>query len=402
MKTLFLTSTLPRFHGDMQANFVGEQAQAWIAARAMDEIVILAPHDAGIAREERIGRVRIERFRYLVPERWQNLAYPAILPNIQRNPMLALQVPFFLAAEYRSAKQIAQQMKPDLVYAHWVMPQGLVAWRLKRKAGIPYVLQNHSSDLAMYLKLGRPGKAMARAVLGDAAHFFCVNAAQRDFALGLFDGAEREAFAVRCTVLPMGIAGLRKVAIPQQVAGFEIATIGRLSRKKGLNYLIEAAELLAQKGIRPSIGIAGDGEDRAKLEALVKQADVTFTGFLVGEEKERFLQTAQRFAFPARAADGDVEGLPVAMLEALCRQRPILASRDTNIELLPEWRQIRDCVTLVESPMDVAALAQGLERLLQSDRARAEAAAEIMGRYRWERLIGEYLAQIEAALSAAK
>jgi glycosyltransferase involved in cell wall biosynthesis len=402
MKTLFLTSTLPRFHGDMQANFVGEQAQAWIAARAMDEIVILAPHDAGITREERIGRVRIERFRYLVPERWQNLAYPAILPNIQRNPMLALQVPFFLAAEYRSAKRIARRMKPDLVYAHWVMPQGLVAWRLKRKAGTPYVLQNHSSDLATYLKLGRAGKAMARAVLGDAAHFFCVNAAQRDFALGLFDGAERGAFATRCTVLPMGIAGLREVAIPQQVAGFEIATIGRLSRKKGLNYLIEAAELLAQKGIRPSIGIAGDGEDRAMLEALVKQADVTFTGFLVGEEKERFLQTAQRFAFPARAADGDVEGLPVAMLEALCRRRPVLASRDTNIELLPEWRRISDCVTFVENPMDVAALAQGLERLLQSDPARAEAAAEVMGRYRWDRLIGEYLDQIEAALLAAK
>jgi glycosyltransferase involved in cell wall biosynthesis len=90
------------------------------------------------------------------------------------------------------------------------------------------------------------------------------------------------------------------------------------------------------------------------------------------------------------------------MLEALSRRRPVLASRDTHSELLPEWLRIIYCVTFVENPMDVAALAQGLERLLQSDPARAEAAAEVMGRYRWDRLIGEYLDQIEAALLAAK
>ena len=396
MKVLFLTSTLPRFAGDMQAGFVLEQAHAWLQARPDDDLRILAPHDAGIETTETIGGIRVDRFRYFVPASAQKLVYPAILPNLRRNPLLVLQVPPFLLAEYRAAARLVREERPDVVYAHWVMPQGVVAWLIKRLRGIPYVLQNHSSDLTVFLKAGAIGRRVARAVLSEAAHFFCVNAAQRDFALGLFEGAEREAFAARCTVLPMGVAG----ATSAPAAGgerFDIATIGRLSRKKGLNHLIEAAERLARRGIRPRIGIAGDGEDRALLQDMVKDADVTFPGFLTGEAKERFLAAVDRFAFPAVSADGDVEGLPVALLEALARGRPVLASRDTNIELLPEWPKIRNQVVFVENPADITALEARLERLLGAEPS--ETGAEAVSRYRWENLMREYLEAIDAALA---
>ncbi|MFZ9396475.1 MAG: glycosyltransferase, partial [Erythrobacter sp.] len=141
-----LTSTLPRFAGDMQANFVGEQAKAWSDARADALIHILAPHDQGAPLHEVHGRITIERFRYMLPESWQRLAYPAILPNIRRSPVVAMLLPGFLLAQLKAAARVARRKRVDLVYAHWIMPQGLVAWRLKRKLGIPYVLQNHSSD----------------------------------------------------------------------------------------------------------------------------------------------------------------------------------------------------------------------------------------------------------------
>ncbi|MGC1271988.1 MAG: glycosyltransferase [Croceibacterium sp.] len=389
-----LTSTLPRFAGDMQADFVGEQARAWKSARPGDELAILAPHHALALQDEQIGGVKIRRFRYFRPEGAQRLAYPAILPNIRRNPLLALQLPFFLAAEFRAARRLAREMRADCIYAHWVMPQGLVAWLLHRVAGIPYVLQNHSSDLTVFSRFGGVGRALARAILRDAAHFFCVNSSQRDFALALFDGAERDAFAARCTVLPMGIAGLPDTA---EIGGeWDIVTIGRLSRKKGLDLLIRAAERLAVRGIRPRIAIAGDGEERAALQSLVRQADVHFPGFLTGAEKARFLATARSFAFPALAADGDVEGLPVALLEGLARGRPVLASRDTNIAMLPEWPKIRGGTVYLENPADLAALESGLEQLLQMQPD--PLAAQAVGRYRWERLIGEYLAALDRAV----
>jgi glycosyltransferase involved in cell wall biosynthesis len=401
MRVLFLTSTLPRFAGDMQADFVGHQAQAWAAARPNDQVIVLAPGSDGVPTQEHRCSVEIERFIYMRPRRFQRLAYPAILPNIKRNPWLALQLAPFLVAQYRAARRLVKEREIDLVYAHWVMPQGLVAWRLKRATGVPYVLQNHSSDLAVFAKPGAPGEALARRILEGASAFFCVNRSQLDFACGLFEGEARARFAAKAHVLPMGVEPLPE---PNARAGwdYDLATIGRLSRKKGLDLLIAAAERLAADGLRPRIGIAGDGEDRAALEALVDRADIAFPGFITGPDKAAFLKSPRAFVFSNLAQGGDVEGMPVALLEAMAGGKPVLASRDTNIAMLPEWDAIRDAVEYIENPRDIAALAAGMKRLLSLDadeRARrSRVLADAIGRYRWERLIGEYHAAILGAL----
>ena len=393
MRILMLTSTLPRFPGDMQANFVGEQAEAWANARPQDRITILAPDDLAAKRLEERDVFRVERFRYLRPERLQRVAYPAILPNIRRNPALALQVPFFLWNQYLAARKLVKRERTDLIYAHWVMPQGLVAWHVKRKTGTPYILQNHSSDLAVFGKLGEPGKKLARQIIREANHFFCVNSLQRDAAASLFSASERAQFLAKCTVLPMG------VDLPEPISDaqpeFDVATIGRLSAKKGIHYLIGAGERLAAKGNRPAIGIAGDGEEMASLKGLADRADIRFLGFVSANDKDAFFDRTARFAFPAKEADGDVEGLPVSLLEALCRGMPVLASRDTNIELLPEWGRLREHVVFVENPADEAAMDDALERLLALPGTPNGELVEIMARYRWDRLIEDYLEPIE-------
>ena len=393
-----LTSTLPRFAGDMQANFVGEQAEAWANARSDARIHILAPHDLGAPLSDNHGPIAIERFRYMMPEGLQKLAYPAIMPNIRHNPALALLLPPFLLAQLHNARRIVRSEQIDLTYAHWVLPQGLIAWRLKHKFGIPYVLQNHSSDLTVFEKFGEPGLGLARHIIRDAAHFFCVNSTQREYAAALFDEEERQDFLNRCTVLPMGVV----LPEPDESVAreFAVATIGRLSAKKGINFLIESGEQLARAGMRPSIGVAGDGEEAAALKRSVDQADVRFLGFVSASEKDSFFDRTARFAFPARAADGDVEGLPVSLLEALCRGMPVLATRDTNIELLPEWPQLREHVVFVTDPSDLPALTAGLEKLLTMPPTANAELIRLMSRYRWERLIEDYLDPVEAVLRA--
>lgn len=399
MRILILTSTLPRFSGDMQANFVGEQAKAWVDARPDNRITILAPGDAAAKRLEDRGAITIERFRYMSPAPLQKLAYPAILPNVRRNPLLGLQIPPFLWCQYRTSRAIAKRESVDLTYAHWVMPQGLVAWRLKRTLGIPYVLQNHSSDLAVFEKLGTAGRSLARKIIREADHFFCVNSIQRAAAANLFEAEERDRFLLKCTVLPMGVVLPTKK--PERLPEFDVATIGRLSAKKGIQYLIGAGERLAKQGRRPVIGIAGDGEEMASLKACAEGADVRFLGFVSAGEKDDFFESTARFAFPAKEADGDVEGLPVSLLEALCRGMPVLASRDTNIELLPEWDRLRDHVVFVENPADDAAIDDALCSLLALPIEPSDELITIMARYRWDRLIEDYLVPIEAGLATA-
>lgn len=393
MRILMLTSTLPRFPGDMQADFVGEQANAWISARPKDRITILAPHDLTAKRLEERDAIRVERFRYMWPERLQRVAYPAILPNIRHSPALALQVPPFIWNQYRAVRKLVKRDRTDMLYAHWVMPQGLVAWQVKRKTGTPYILQNHSSDLTVFEKLGKLGKKLARQIIREANHFFCVNSLQRDAAASLFAASEREQFLAKCTVLPMGVEFPQPKLDAQPE--FDVATIGRLSAKKGIQYLIGAGERLAGKGNRPVIAIAGDGEEMASLKALADRADIRFLGFVSAKEKDAFFDRTARFAFPAKEADGDVEGLPVSLLEGLCRGIPVLASRDTNIELLPEWDRLREHVVFVDDPEDEAAMDVALGRLLALPGTPNGELIEIMARYRWNRLIEDYLEPLE-------
>lgn len=379
----------------MQAAFVLEQAAAWKAKRPEDNIVILAPHDRTAARHEWIGPIEVFRFRYFVPERLQALAYPAILPNIKANPLLALEVPPFLWSEYRAARRLVRERGIDLVYAHWVMPQGVVASALKAVTGVPYVLHNHSSDLSIFERFGGLGRGLARRVIAGAAAMFCVNRDQKAYA-----DAMAPAAADRIRVLPMGV---QPDALPLGDAkpASSFGTLSRLSRKKGLDLLIEATRRIAATEPGISLAIAGDGEERERLQALAAGTDVRFPGFLTGAGKRRFFDEAKVFVFPAVAAGSDVEGLPVALLEALCAGKPVVASRDTNIAMLPEWDRIKGDVAFVEDPRDIPALAEAMRSLLHlSDpeaAARAGRLRSVMQRYRWDRLIDEYLAVIDSA-----
>jgi glycosyltransferase involved in cell wall biosynthesis len=400
-----LTSTLPRWPNDLQPSFVIEQAKAWKQRRPEDKIVILAPHDVAAARKETVDGVEIQRFQYFAPARFQSVAYPAILPNIKRNPLILGQLPLFLWSEYATARRVVATRGIDLVYAHWVMPQGMVAYWIHKTTGVPYVVQNHSSDLAVFDKLGAAGRAVARSVLRDAHSFFCVNERLKQAAMDFFPLEERPYIADRTTVLPMGVSldvervGSSASPVVSDTFAHDIGMISRLSRKKGVDLLIAAVERLAQDGHRFRVAIAGDGEDRQALRALPRTADICFPGFLAGAEKLSFFDRCRFMAFPSVATGGDVEGLPVAVLEALCCGKLIVAGRDTNIAMLPEWAQIQGAVELLDDPRDVDAFAAALRRLLSLElhaiQPRVARLREVMGRYRWDRLIDEYLARID-------
>lgn len=402
MRILFLTSTLPRWPGDQQANFVGEQVVAWSQVRSADELLIVAPHDNGAQRREVNGQVEVFRFRYRLRSAGKSLAYPAILPNLRESPSLILQLPGFLLALFWTAFRAVRRRKIDVIYAHWVVPQGVVAWLVNCLTGVPYVLQNHSSDLAVLAKGGSFRRWLGRRMLLGCSTFFCVNRTQADAALALLHPSERADFARKLMVLPMGV-DMGQATAGSMFEQVDLGTISRLSRKKGLEQALAAFELLARRGMICSVAMAGDGEDRARLEALGKPLNVQFPGFLAGERKWGFMHSCKAFFFTSQAVNGDVEGLPVSILEALILGKTAVLSRDTMVEHLPEWPEIKECVAFVEDPSDTVSLAEAIEQILSQPeelrRSREDRLRAIMSRYLWPRLILEYVGAVEAAIA---
>jgi colanic acid/amylovoran biosynthesis glycosyltransferase len=104
-----------------------------------------------------------------------------------------------------------------------------------------------------------------------------------------------------------------------------LVCVGRLCNEKAQPLLLDALVLLRQRGLRPQLVLAGDGELRPRLEALIAEhglADqVTLTGWVDGQRVREEILASRALVMPSC-----MEGLPVALLEAMTLQRPVITT----------------------------------------------------------------------------
>jgi len=145
----------------------------------------------------------------------------------------------------------------------------------------------------------------------------------------------------------------------------KIVAVGRLVEKKGFKYLLDACDVLRQSGLEFTCVIIGSGEESAALHtqisALGLQDKVLMLGSRPQQEVITQIQTAAVFAAPCvLGADGNQDGLPTVLLEAMALGTPCVG---TDVTGLPEVLQADMGVCLAQR--DVPALADALKTLLQ-------------------------------------
>lgn len=118
----------------------------------------------------------------------------------------------------------------------------------------------------------------------------------------------------------------------------QLVCIGRLCEQKGQLLLVQAAAQLAKTRRDFKIILAGDGELRAPIEALIQQHKlqdlVTITGWISSEVVRELLVASRAMVLPSFA-----EGLPVVVMEALSLQRPVITTSIAGIPELVENQQ---------------------------------------------------------------
>jgi hypothetical protein len=239
---LFITSTLPRYANDGQAPFVLEQAQAWKRSYPDDQVFVLAPHDAGTQLSELSEGVVIERFRYWWPTKWQRVAYQAILPNLRKKPWLAVQIPPLLVSEFVAALRMIGKHDIDFVFAHWLVPQGVVASLLKSMTGVPYGLKHYSSELRLLRRIPVIGPAIGRRMIRSSNRLICENEMLRREALDLFSAEEASQLDNKAVALTMGVHDALSDGSTNEAAepSIDFTFLGRLTGKKGVDCLLSA------------------------------------------------------------------------------------------------------------------------------------------------------------------
>lgn len=158
---------------------------------------------------------------------------------------------------------------------------------------------------------------------------------------------------------------IEKYANKQNSRSKTILYIGRLERRKGVKYLLEAYRLLKLTEPTANLVIVGDGPEKTKLEAIIKEKQidsVTFTGFVSDSEKRRLLAQARVFCSPAIFG----ESFGIVLLEAMATGTPIVAGDNSGYRSVLQGRGGLSVV----NPKDSQIFASRLELFYSDDELR--------------------------------
>jgi len=324
---LVLASTYPRWANDVEPGFVHELCRR--LAAGMD-VIALVPDAPGADSSGMLDGVQVIRYRY-APRRLQTLVNNGgIATNLQRHAWKWLLIPGFVLGQYVAARRLLKERRVDVIHAHWLIPQGLVALGLRRRFAIPYLVTSHGGDL--FGLRGRVLNALKRRVAAASSAMTVVSSAMRDEAMAI--GLK----SPELVVLPMGV-DLRERFVPgagDERAADELLFVGRLVPKKGLPYLLDAMPRVLAR--RPSVrlSIAGFGPEEASLRAQASrlgiESSVNFLGAMPQASLPQLYRRASVFVAPfIRDDSGNQEGLPVVLMEAIGCGCPVVVGEVAGV-----------------------------------------------------------------------
>ncbi|HEX6033255.1 MAG TPA: glycosyltransferase [Anaerolineales bacterium] len=241
------------------------------------------------------------------------------------------------------------------LHAHFIDRAATVALVASRLLGIPYSVTAHASDIYVSPVLLKEKLASAKFVSTCTAY-------NRNY-LSQFG---KDLFNHKLLCIYHGLELERYVYEPRtNSARPVILSVGQLQERKGLSYLVEACGLLRDRGIQFECRIVGEGPLRASLQDQIQRLGlenfVRLLGALPHEKVIAQYQEATVFTLPAiLGKDGDRDGIPNVILEALSMGLPVVSTSHSGI---PEV--IEEGVNgLLVPPEDTEMLASALEQLI--------------------------------------
>jgi phosphatidylinositol alpha-1,6-mannosyltransferase len=279
----------------------------------------------------------------------------------------------------------------DRLHAGKCLPEGMLAWLLRRRYGLPYACTVHGEEMNL-ATTSRELACLTRRVLWGA-DFLIANSRNTERILRTDWGLP----AGRIHVLYPGVDTRRFVPaarVPEVRARLGwgdrlvILTVGRLQKRKGHDQMIRALSAVRQRIPDVLYAILGDGEERPALQALAAAAGLAAQVQFLGELGEDALvpcyQQCDLFVLPNRQVGRDIEGFGIVLLEAQACAKPVVAGTSGGTA---ETMQIPDTGRVVpcDGPEELAAVVGDL----LADRAGLEAMGQaarqwVASRFDWE------------------
>ncbi len=284
---------------------------------------------------------------------------------------------------------IAKKFKPDKNIAIFGIPCGITALLLKKLYKIPYIVSLRGADVPGFIERQVRfyhfiSKKLIKLIWKEASNVTCNSNGLKKLACNTLKNID-------IRVIPNGVDSNFFSSNGNHNKKITILYVGRLSKQKGLNNLIEPIKALKQKSNIPfQLNIVGDGPEKKQLIQKFKQNKlddiVKFSGWINKAELIKQYQSASIFLFPSLS-----EGMPNAILEAMASGLPIIATKVAGNEELVRNNEngylvpINNSKILTDKLIDLIECPNKMREM--GKRSRHIAKTE----YTWEYMANEYI-----------
>lgn len=266
---------------------------------------------------------------------------------------------FQAEAGYALARRI-RHLGIEHIHAHMAHVPTTIAMHAAEALGITFSFTGHAADLFR-------DRSALKTKLNRAAFTACISHWHRGFYRQIAELPDAKLPIVRCGVeVPGTLASVSN-------AGSGILAVGRLVEKKGFDVLIQA---VAKMDNPPPVTIVGEGRERAVLEALIHQHDlhekVTLRGAMDNDAIRTLMRESALVVLPCQvSSDGDKDGIPVVLMEAMAEGVAVISGDLPTIRELIKPGKTGELV----APGNVDQLKEKMTALLHDDVRRGELAA---------------------------
>jgi glycosyltransferase involved in cell wall biosynthesis len=291
----------------------------------------------GLPRYEQVNGVNVHRV-------------PCV--RIKKSVCSTLEMASYVFSAIPTVLRLVRRNNYNINHTHFIFPDGLVSFIIKKLTGLQYIITAHGSDVPGYnpdrFKLGhRLLSPFWKKVIQNSEQIVCLSESLKS--LVLERGPD-----TKITVVPNGLDANKFQ--PDGNKQRRILIVSRMFERKGIQYLFEALEGLE---LEHELNVVGDGPYLENLQQIAHslKLKVRFWGWLenTSPEIKDLYETSSIFVFPSES-----ENFPIVLLEAMAAGMAIITTKDTGCAEV-----VGDTALLVESRNSVA-IREALVRLMSN------------------------------------
>jgi len=396
MNVLYITTAFPRHVNDSITPWLVKTIQ--LLKKKEINIDVFTSAYKGLTYNK-INNIDVFRFRYFLSS-FERLTHEEMtLERMKKGLFYKILPIFYIIFGVKGIFFHCRRKKYDIIHVHWPFPHFIFGYIASRMTGAPIVSSFHGVELRFVKNSSLNLRPFLKWVVKKSG-IITVNSTHTAMELKTYNPKNLKIIPFGAAVEPKG-----KVKYKNSQGGYRILFVGRLVERKGVEYLLEAINLLKERKINEiQLIVVGEGnrknyliEKKNKLELSDK--NVIFIGRVSKEELIKQYQLCDIFVLPAIIdSAGDTEGLGVVLLEAMSFKKPIIASRVGGIVDI-----IKDKETglLVEEKMPEE-LATAIEFLINNTEKRqvlAENGYRFQKKYfSWDRIISSILSSYKGVI----